>query len=144
MLVWGIFTLRLNSFVVILPNQLHQMVRTSFNFPMKFSMKFTTSSLSSLFDWQLRNEIAKFVVNFGNFKRISETVCQKFCETHCNKSYHFCHFPLLNTLFLVKTLKFSWFFIWISLLFKQTENNVTILLPSPLTFLQLAIQQWDP
>ena len=29
----------------------------------------------------VRNEIAKFVANFGNFKRI--TVCQKFCETHC-------------------------------------------------------------
>ena len=33
----------------------------------------------------LRNEIAKFVANFGNFKRTSETVCQKFCETHCNQ-----------------------------------------------------------
>ena len=28
------------------------------------------------------HEFAKFIVNFGNFKRTSETVCQKFCETH--------------------------------------------------------------
>ena len=49
----------------------------------KFGVKFTTLFQSSWFDWQLRNEIAKFVVNFGNFKRTSETVCQKFCETHC-------------------------------------------------------------
>ena len=52
------------------------------NFPTKFGVKFTTSFWSSFFDWQLRNEIAKFVANFGNFKRTSETVCQKFCETH--------------------------------------------------------------
>ena len=52
------------------------------NFPTKFGVKFTTSFPSSRFDWQLRNEIAKFVANFGNFKRTSETVCQKFCETH--------------------------------------------------------------
>ena len=36
-------------------------------------------------DWQLRNKIAKFVPNFGNFKQTSENVCQKFCETHCNR-----------------------------------------------------------
>ena len=52
------------------------------NFHMKFSVKFTTSFQSSRFDWQLRNEIAQFVVNRENFKRTSETVCQKFCETH--------------------------------------------------------------
>ena len=49
------------------------------NFHMKFSVKFTTSFQSSRFDWQLRNEIAQFVVNRENFKRTSETVCQKFC-----------------------------------------------------------------
>ena len=53
------------------------------NCHMKFSVKFTTSFQSSRFDWQLRNEIAQFVANLGNFKRTSETVCQKFCETHC-------------------------------------------------------------
>ena len=53
------------------------------NFHIKFSVKFTTSFQSSRFDWQLRNEIAQFVVNCENFKRTSETVCQKFCETHC-------------------------------------------------------------
>ena len=47
-------------------------------------MKFTTSFRSSQFDWQLRNEIAKFVANFGNLKWTSETVCQKFCETYCS------------------------------------------------------------
>ena len=51
------------------------------NFPTKFAVKFTTSLRSSRFDWQLRNEIAKFVANFGNFKRTSEIVCQKFCNT---------------------------------------------------------------
>ena len=53
------------------------------NFPMKFVVKFTTLFPSSQFDWQLRNEIAKFIANVGNFKRTSETVCQKFSETHC-------------------------------------------------------------
>ena len=47
--------------------------------------KFTTSFPSSQFDWQLRNEIAKFVANFGNFKQTSETIRQKFCETHCKR-----------------------------------------------------------
>ena len=36
------------------------------NFPMKFGVKFTTLFPSSQFDCQLRNEIAKFVGNFGN------------------------------------------------------------------------------
>ena len=53
------------------------------NFHMKFSVKFTTSFQSSRFCWQLRNEIAQFVANCENFKRTSETVCQKFCETDC-------------------------------------------------------------
>ena len=35
----------------------------------KFVVKFTTSFRSSRFDCQLRNEIAKSVENFGNFKR---------------------------------------------------------------------------
>ena len=54
-----------------------------FCFPTKFGMKFTTSFPSSWFDWQLHNEIAKFVANFWNFKQTSETVCQKFCKTRC-------------------------------------------------------------
>ena len=49
------------------------------NLPMKFG-------ISSRFDWQLRNEIAKLVANFRSFKRTLETVCQKFCEMHCNLS----------------------------------------------------------
>ena len=58
------------------------------NFPTKFGVKFTTLFASSPFDRQLVcNEIAKFVANFRNFKRTSETVCQKFCETHC-KPFH--------------------------------------------------------
>ena len=66
------------------------------NFPTKFAfgVKFTTSFRSSRFDWQLRNDIAKFVANFGNFKRTSETVCQKFRETHCIKTG--LHFGILS------------------------------------------------
>ena len=59
------------------------------NFHMKFSVRFTTSFQSLRFDWQLRNEIAQFVTNFGNFKGTSETVCQKFCETHCKSVLNF-------------------------------------------------------
>ena len=66
------------------PNDLNFARDELSNFPTKFDVKFTTSFRSSQFDWQLRNEIAKFVANFGNFKRTSETVCQKFCKTHCN------------------------------------------------------------
>ena len=54
-------------------------------------MKFTTSFPSLRFDGQPRNETAKsakFVTNFGNFKRTSETVCKKFCETHGNLDVH--------------------------------------------------------
>ena len=47
------------------------------NFPTKFG-----EEVHDLIDTELRND-AKFVANFGNFKQISETVCQKFCETHC-------------------------------------------------------------
>ena len=53
------------------------------NFPTKINVKFTTLFRSSRFDWQICNETAKFVAIFGNFKRSSETVCQKFCESHC-------------------------------------------------------------
>ena len=53
------------------------------NFPTKFGVKFTTSFRSSWFDWQLRNEIAKLVVNFGNSEQTSEPVRQKLCETLC-------------------------------------------------------------
>ena len=49
------------------------------------TMKFTTSFPSAQFDWQQRNEIAKFIANFGNFKRTLETVYQKFYEMCCNK-----------------------------------------------------------
>ena len=35
----------------------------------------------------------------------------------------FCHFTPPKLIFVVKTLKFSWSFIWISKFFKQTENN---------------------
>ena len=55
------------------------------NFPTKFGVKFTTSFRSSWFDWQLRNEIAKFVGNFGTSKQTSEHIRQKLCETLCNK-----------------------------------------------------------
>ena len=43
-------------------------------------------SQNSRIDCQLHvlDEIAKFVVNFRNFKQTSETICQKFCETHFN------------------------------------------------------------
>ena len=49
-----------------------------------FHVKFISSFSSSRFDWQLRHYIDKFVLNFGNFKWTSGTVCQKSCETHCN------------------------------------------------------------
>ena len=55
------------------------------NFPTKFGMKFAPSFWSSWFDWQLRNEIARLVVNFGNYEQTSEPVCQKLCETLCNR-----------------------------------------------------------
>ena len=70
------FSLCLISFVVILQNQLHRMARTS------LATNFATSQRNPAWNSQLRNEIAKVVANFGNFKRTSETVCQKFCETH--------------------------------------------------------------
>ena len=59
------------------------------HFPTKFDVKFTTLFRSSQFDLQLRNEIAKFVVNFGNFKQTSETVCQKFWEMHCKNHWQY-------------------------------------------------------
>ena len=37
---------------------------------------------------QVGLQIAQFVVNFTNFKQTSETVCQKFCEMHCNVNFH--------------------------------------------------------
>jgi len=42
------------------------------------------------------------------------------------KSYHFAIFLLKTLLFLLKTLKFSPSFIWMSWFFKQTENNHTL------------------
>ena len=42
------------------------------------------------------------------------------------KSYHFAIFLLWILLFLLKTLKFSWSFIWIFYFFKQTENDHTL------------------
>ena len=50
----------------------------------KFSVKFITSFPSSRFDWQLRNEITKFIAKFRNFKQTSETICQNLSEMHCN------------------------------------------------------------
>ena len=58
------------------------------NFPTKFGVKFTTSFRSSWFDWQLRNEIAKLVVNFGNSEQTSEPARQKLCETLSNRGCH--------------------------------------------------------
>ena len=50
-------------------------------------MNFTTSQRNSAWNSQLRFEvhdlIDNYVMNFRNFKRTSETVCQKFCEMHC-------------------------------------------------------------
>ena len=84
-MVENFFSLCANSFVVIneptTPNDVNFARDELRNFPSKFNVKFTTSFRSSQF------EIAKFVVNFGNFKRTSETVCQKFCEMHCKSSY---------------------------------------------------------
>ena len=77
------FSICLISFVVKLPNQLHcRMTWTSLatNFPTKVCVKFTTLFSSSILDCQLCNEIAKFIVNFRNFKLTSETICQKFCQ----------------------------------------------------------------
>ena len=61
------------------------------NFPTKFSVKFTALVQSSWFDWQLRNEIAKLVVNFGNSEQTSEHVRQKLiiCETLCNTEWYY-------------------------------------------------------
>ena len=49
-------------------------------FPTKFSVKFTTSFPSSRFDWHLRNEIAKFAVNFENFKWTSKLFVKSFVK----------------------------------------------------------------
>lgn len=43
-------------------------------------MKFTSSFPNSRYDWQRRNEIAKFVANFGDFEQTKETVCEKFVK----------------------------------------------------------------
>ena len=67
------------------------------NFPTKFGVKFATLFPSSQFDWQVRNEIAKFVVNFGNSEQTSEHVGQKLCETLCNRDI----FLNFNTVFLL-------------------------------------------
>ena len=58
------------------------------NFPTRFGVKFTTLFQSSWFDWQLRNEIAKLVVNFGNSEQTSKPVRQKLCETLCKLNLH--------------------------------------------------------
>ena len=55
----------------------------TFQLPNEIRRRILRFETSSRFDWQLRTEITKFVANFGNFKRMSETVCQKFCEMHC-------------------------------------------------------------
>ena len=57
------------------------------NFPIiKFSMKFVTLFQSSRYDSQLYNGIGKFLSNFGNFKWISDTVCQNFVIHTVNAS----------------------------------------------------------
>ena len=78
------FSLCLNSFVVILPKDANFASDELRNFPTKLGVKFTTSFRSSWFDWQLRNEIAKLIVNLGNSEQTSEPVRQKLCETLCN------------------------------------------------------------
>ena len=80
-------------------NSAHNKLR---NFPTKFSMKLIPLFASSWFGWQLCNEITKFVVNFGNFKRSLETVCQKFCETHCNDWWLGKPVDFVSSLFLWK------------------------------------------
>ena len=55
------------------------------NFPTKFGVKFTTSFRSSWFDWQLRNEIAKLVVNFGNSEQTSEPARQSYVKPSVKK-----------------------------------------------------------
>lgn len=49
------------------------------NFCIYISAVKTTNKLT-----KRTNKTAKFEVNFGNFKRILETFCQKFCEMLCN------------------------------------------------------------
>ena len=65
------------------PNDANFALDEHHNFSTEFSVKFTTSVPSSQYDLQLRNEIAKFIANLGNFKWTSETICQKFCEMLC-------------------------------------------------------------
>ena len=37
--------------------------------------------------WQLCNQIAKFVANFGNSEKTSKPIRQKLCETLCNRPF---------------------------------------------------------
>ena len=56
-----------------LPNEIWREIH---NFVWKFTIWLTT----------MYYDIAKFIANFGKFKWTSETICQKFCEVHCNES----------------------------------------------------------
>ena len=116
----------------ISPNGMNFSCNELVNSPMEFGVKFTTSFPSSRFDWQLRNEIAKFVVNFGNFKWTSERVCQKFCEMHCktaNKSLE-C-IIVFNALQTVLNGDFS-----ISLMVIFINNNIHVQVPIPVSLFE--------
>ena len=78
----GFISIIITKPTAVWPNSVNFPLNELGNFPPKFGAKFTTLVQISRPDWQLRNEIAKFVANFGNLKRTSETVCQKYSETH--------------------------------------------------------------
>lgn len=64
------------------------------------------SSWCTYLDWQLRNEIAKFVVNFWNFNKHT---CQTFGVMHCNPSSFNIkiQIPFLSSIHLiVKTISY--------------------------------------
>ena len=57
------------------------------NFPTKFGVKFATLFPSSQFDWQVRNEIAKFVVNFGNSEnKLQNTLVKSYVKPSVNEN----------------------------------------------------------
>ena len=57
---------------------------SSVNFPLNEFRQETTLLQILWFDWQLHSDIDKFVANFGNLKRTSETVCQNYFKRHWN------------------------------------------------------------
>ena len=54
---------------MVLPTENRHATQASNLRTSNFQVKFIPSLSSSRFDWQMRNEIVKFVANFGNFKR---------------------------------------------------------------------------